>query len=175
MTVQTVNVNVKDDSYTQPARRIPRAAVLGIRGARPSTGDDKRLSAKDCELAAHARLDYRPKYVPRETTSYTDEHMRMKPVMDAVRKTRMFEPISAGFRLYCTRKTRPPLTVAGRKYFRSRSLVATVTWKWKHSNERIIGLEVNLAHGTDLAWASKKIESIFKKAGMDMPHITLKE
>jgi hypothetical protein len=174
MTVQTVNVNVKDDSYTQPARRIPRAAVLGIRGARPSTGDDKRLSAKDCELAAHARLDYRPKYVPRETTSYTDEHMRMKPVMDAVRKTRMFEPISAGFRLYCTRKTRPP-QIASRKFSGTRSLVATVTWKWKHSNERIVGLEVWLAHKADLAWVRQKIESIFKKAGMDMPHITLKE
>jgi hypothetical protein len=164
----------KDDAYSQPAERIPRAAILGIRGGGISH-PEKRLSAKDCQLPVHARLDYRPKYAPRETTSYADEHMRMKPVMDAVRATRMFEPISAGFRLYCTPKTRPLLAIAGRKYFRSRSLVATVTWKWKHSNERIIGLEISLAHETDLDWARKKIEAIFKKASMPMPRITLKE
>lgn len=153
---------VKDDSYTHSVKRISRATVLGMRGVRPSTGSDKRLSAKDCELAAHSRLDYRPKYVPRETTSYTDEHLRMKPVMDAVRATRMFEPISAGFRLYYIRK-------------KHRALAATVTWKWKHSNERIVGLEVCLAHEVDLDWARKKIEFIFKKASMPMPHIALKE
>jgi hypothetical protein len=163
----------KDDAYSQPAERIPRAAILGIRGGGISH-PEKRLSAKDCQLPVHAHLDYRPKHVLREATSYADEHMRMKPVMDAVRATRMFEPISAGFRLYCTRKTQPPQAV-GRKFSGSRSLVATVTWKWKHSNERIIGLEVNLAHGTDLDWTRKKIESIFKKASMPVPRITLKE
>jgi hypothetical protein len=169
MTVQPV----KDDSYTHPVERIPRAAVLGIRGSRISSSHDKRLSQQDCILPSHAHPDYTPKRALRDTTSYTDEHIRMKPVMDAVRKTRMFEPISAGFRLYCTKKTQPSQAAVQRKFFRLRSLVVTITWKWNHSAEKIIGLEARLNHESDLPWVHKKIESIFRKAGMKMPPLTV--
>jgi hypothetical protein len=163
MTVQPV----KDDTaYARPATFIPPARARGVRGSHISHLDKRLVPSR---VPPFSTRNHRP-----APSCYADEHRRMKPVMDLVRKTRLFEPISAGFRLYCTHRT-SGLALAKRKFSGSRSLVIAVTWLWNHENEKIIGLEASLANTADLPWAREKIAELFKKAGMEMPPITLKE
>jgi hypothetical protein len=148
-----------DDACPQPSERIHRAAIPGIRGG-PIFPPGNRLRARDCRLPVHAHPDYLPRHAPRETSSYTSEHMRMKPVMDVVRKSQDCKPISAGFAIQQEDKT-----------------IAEITWRWNHATEKIIGLNARLI--TKLSnhqrlLVNRTIIGIFSQAHMSMPEILYK-
>lgn len=82
---------------------------------------------------------------------YTDEHLRMKPVIDVVRHMPFCSPISAGFSLNIAQGI-------------------PVTWKWDEQDERIIGLTVRLRLGNEPE-AERLIRYIFRMAGKTLPEI----
>jgi hypothetical protein len=96
----------------------------------------------------------------RNHSTYTDEHIRMKPVMDVVRKSQDCKPISAGFAIQQEDKT-----------------IAEITWRWNHATEKIIGLNARLI--TKLSnhqrlLVNRTIIGIFAQAHMSMPEILYK-
>jgi hypothetical protein len=93
-------------------------------------------------------------------STYTDEHLRMKPVMDVVRKSQNCKPISAGFAIQQEDKT-----------------IAEVTWRWNHATEKIVGLHVRLI--TELSnhqrlFVHQTIAGIFAQAEVLRPEILYK-
>jgi|GEM_PF-3256163 len=156
----------------QDVDTLPRSTLVGIRGSLVRQG---KLPRQDSRLSEIITVPSRVR-VPQIKSSYTDEHLRMKPVMDQVRKhAPYYAPISAGFEVYCTRKSRP---AKGRRQYidngrgdPATALVATVRWGWNHNLEKISHLEVTLSRQEDLRWASRKIGEIFRTAGQRLPSL----
>lgn len=81
-------------------------------------------------------------------TSYASEHLRMKPVMDVVRRSQDCKPISAGFEIQGEFPVR-------------------VTWAWHEEREEIIGVNIETDHPFELA--EQKVKVLFTQAGLPKP------
>ncbi len=135
--------------------------------------------------------------------SYASEHRRMKPVLDLARQLdiatnpapeAIFEAGSGGFQIWCTPRDHPlggwgrvPMTKGA--FSKPCSYVASVLWGWEGdkithlklstdayalSNHRHKGYRFAYRNRRqDVAWAKRKIRTLFKKAGVEMPPIRL--
>lgn len=81
--------------------------------------------------------------------SYVSEHMRMKPVMDQVRKSQDCKPISAGFEI-------------------QGEVQARVTWAWHDQKEQIIGVNVKVEE-SQFELVEQKVKVLFTQAGLPEP------
>lgn len=134
----------------------------------------------------------------------TSEHRRMKPVLDLARKldiatnpdpTAIFEPLSAGFHVWCTPDDKPRgwehVTLCAGAFIKPCGFVADVFWGWDDETDTITHLELetdayDLGRATrlpknvhnrpaDIAWAKKKIRWLFKKAGVECPPVKVEK
>ena len=141
--------------------------------------------------------------------SYTSEHHHMAPVLAKARQLdiatnpapeALFEPLTAGFNLWCTPEDHPqgwdgvPL-IAG-AFAKPCGFVGTASWKW--DDDRIIGITLDTDAYTladhrpqifsrkagkdwisihnrpeDLEWAEQKIRWLFSQAGVPCPLIVV--
>jgi hypothetical protein len=109
-----------------------------MRKARKPTGHDKR--------PRHQYINTLEVKSPKNP-SYTSEHLRMKPVMDVVRRSKDCKPISAGFEI-------------------QGEVQARVTWVWHEEREEIIGVNIE----TDqFELAEQKVKVLFTQAGLPEP------
>lgn len=158
--------------------------VKQTRKSTPPPPVDNYSGRKGAHLARATRTARPWNYVKqaeKDADSYAGEHMRMKPVIDQVRRLSAFsadpaglyEFISAGFNLYCTPNDHP----SGKHDFTQAkgqakpiSLVARVNWRF--TDETITGLELRMARPFEYGWAMKKIRELFEMAEINLPEGT---
>lgn len=147
------------------------------RSTEPAPPIDNFNGNKGAHLA-HASRSWNYVRQPEKVISYASEHMRMKPVIDQVRRLSAFsadpaglyEFISAGFNLYCTPDDHPD----GERDFAQAegqgkpiSLVARVNWHFE--DEKITGLDIRMESLGESAWAIKKIRELFEMTEVPIP------
>lgn len=164
-------------SLTQQGQTVGRSIQRPKRSTEPAPPIDNYSGHKSAHLAYSSRLwAYSRPETP--ATSYASEHMRMKPVIDQVRRLSAFssdpaglyEFISAGFNLYCTPDDHPD----GEHDFaqdkgqgKPISLVARVNWRF--TDETITGLDIRMENLGESAWAIRKIRELFEMTTVPIP------
>jgi len=135
--------------------------------------------------------------------SYTSEHRRMRPVLEAARRLdiatnptpeAIFETGNSGFQLWCTPDDHPdgwegvPMTQGA--FSKPCSYVASVSWGWEGERITHLGLSTDayelsdlLGEGRyalhnrpeDLVWAECKVRQLFQLAGVRIPPIVVED
>ncbi|MEW5869089.1 MAG: hypothetical protein AB1894_07435 [Chloroflexota bacterium] len=130
--------------------------------------------------------------------SYSNEHRRMKPVLDLARRLdiavnpepeAIFEAGTAGFQIWCTPADHPKgwdsVVMTAGAFSKPCEYVASVSWGWEGENITHLLLSTdayalgrskrNHNRPADLAWAKRKIRRLFKQVGVTCPEIRSKE
>jgi len=158
-------------------KSVGRSIQRPKRNEEPAPPIDNYSGHKSAHLAYSSRLwAYSRPETP--ATSYASEHMRMKPVIDQVRRLSAFssdpaglyEFISAGFNLYCTPDDHPEGEhdfAQAKEQGKPISLVARVNWRF--TDETITGLDIRMENLGESAWAIRKIRELFEMTTVPIP------
>jgi hypothetical protein len=130
--------------------------------------------------------------------TYHTEHQRLRPVLELARKLdiatnpepeALFEAGSGGFQIWCTPEDHPkdwddvPMSMGA--FSKPCAFVASVSWGWEEEAITHLELETDAYdlravkqraprirnRPADVAWARKKIRSLFRQAGVTCPSI----